>query len=62
MIYALYQYITNMPSWQLLTGFFIGYLGYYLMQVVKVSNYYPRLYANEYFNPFLTELSPLCII
>lgn len=37
MIYALYQYITNMPSWQLLTGFFLGYVGYYLMQVVKVS-------------------------
>lgn len=37
MIYALYQYFTNMPSWQLLTGFFLGYVGYYLMQVVKVS-------------------------
>lgn len=37
MIYDLYQYITNMPSWQLLAGFLIGYLGYYLMQVVKVK-------------------------
>ena len=37
MIYDLYQYITNMPSWQLLSGFMVAYMGYYLMQVVKVS-------------------------
>lgn len=41
MIYDLYNYITNMPSWQLLTGFLIGYIGYYLVQVVKVCVQFP---------------------
>lgn len=42
MIYDLYTYLTNMPSWQLLCGFMVGYMGYYLVQVVKVS----RLFIN----------------
>lgn len=51
MIYDLYTYLTNMPSWQLLCGFMVGYMGYYLVQVVKVS----RLIINP---PLLHALTP----
>lgn len=47
MIYDLYTYLTNMPSWQLLCGFMVGYMGYYLVQVVKVS----RLIINPTLTP-----------
>lgn len=46
MFQDLYLYITNMPSWQLLLGFFIAYLGYYFMQVVKVCCFYTLIINN----------------
>lgn len=37
MLYDLYNYLTNMPSWHILTGMLVGYVSYYFIQVVKVS-------------------------
>lgn len=37
MFVDLYAYLTNLPRWHIFAIFLVGYLFYYLMEVVKVS-------------------------
>lgn len=37
MINDMYAYFTDLPRWHMYAIVLVGYLGYYLMQVVKVS-------------------------
>lgn len=38
MIYDLYMYLTNLPRWHVFAIVMVGYLFYYLIEVVKVSH------------------------
>lgn len=43
LLYDLYNYLTNLQSWHVLALLLVVYTVYYLIEVVKVSDFYIRI-------------------